>query len=88
MTAVEKVLGVVGTVFAGLGTLLSGLVDPSWLLANNELWYSIAVAILRWVGPGAMPDVPWDALLLLASLVYVTIMLIQIQKRQNEEINE
>jgi hypothetical protein len=55
--------GVVGTLAGGTVAFLTGLLDPSWLVANIGLWFPSLTGFFRFLGPELAPGVPWSSLL-------------------------
>lgn len=83
-------LAVAGTVLAGAATLLTGLLDPSFLVGAKGLWFPIVSTASRFVGPVLLPripvlgvPVPWEGLTLAAATTFVAVSLYSLGKRSD-----
>jgi hypothetical protein len=74
--------GVVGTVGAGLVSFMTGLFDPTWLVANLEIWFPTLTGFARFLGPEIYPGVPWSTLV--PAIVAVAI-LVRLYKWQSSK---
>lgn len=79
MSKKEKagLVGMFTAVTGGAWVILSGLLNPSWLVAHTGLWYPISTTLASFVGPRILPGVPWGLLLLVASLAFIASLLIK-----------
>ena len=81
---IGKAAGVLTAVVGGAATLASGLLDPSWLMAHNGLWFGTVSVSTKLIGPELLPALPWATLSLLAAIVFVAVSLAKIYKTEHQ----
>lgn len=69
------------SVLGGAWVLLTGMLDPSWLVGHTGSWFGIASLTTRFVGPQILPEIPWSLLTLVAALVFIGASLYRLDKQ-------
>ena len=78
-------LGGLTAVLGGFWTLLTGLTDFGWILANTDFWYPVITTATRFIGPQFAPQLPWSLVTMLAGGAFVVVLLIRGYRKRKEK---
>lgn len=81
----EIVTGLLAAIASGGYALVTGMLDPSWLIAHSGQWFSIATVSTQLIGPNVAPNIPWTMLTVAFALVFVAAMLIKIDRSSKKQ---
>lgn len=81
LSKLQKILvGVVMSIVSGIWALMTGFLDPTWLMAHSEAWWGIGSMFSRFIGPMVIPDLSWSAITLVLALMSISVMLYRLGK--------
>lgn len=80
----KQAAGGITAIFGGAYYLLTGFLDPSFLL-SIDIWYPFAKVFTRAIGPMIAPSVSWQSIGGLLGVMFLVASLAKLNKRRKND---